>query len=69
MTDGTILLSSNVTTHRRRFFVDLANSEGAKLFYEVCLNLIILFQCGILPPNSSEDKKKVFAAFWFYLSP
>ena len=27
---------------------------------------------GILPPNSGEDqkrKKKVFATFWFYLSP
>ena len=56
--------------YRRRFFVNKANSEGVKCFFEVWLNLIILFQCGIFPPNSGKDKKKkVFAAFWFYLSP
>ena len=27
------------------------------------------FSVRILSPNSGEDKKKVFAAFWFYLSP
>ena len=54
----------------RRFFVDEANFEGAKCFYKLWLNLIILFKSGILLPNSGEDqKKKVFAAFWFYLSP
>ena len=51
-------------------FVEKANSKGAKCFCEVWLNLIILFHFGILPLNSGEGKKeKVFAAFWFYLSP
>ena len=39
------------------------------MLLQVWLNLIILFQFGILLPNSGEDKKKVCAAFWFYLSP
>ena len=30
---------------------------------------LVLFQSGILPQNSGEDQKKVFAAFWFYLIP
>ena len=30
-------------------------------------NSISVWNCGILPPNSGEDQKKVFAAFWFYL--
>ena len=54
--------------HRHRFFVDHANSEGANCFCEVWLNFIILFQSEILPPNSGENQKKVFAEFWFYLS-
>ena len=44
--------------HRRRIFDDSANSEEAKLFCEVSLNLLILSQYGILPPNSGEDQKK-----------
>ena len=44
--------------HRRRFFVDYANSKGAKSFCQVWLNFIILFQSEILPPNSGEDLKK-----------
>ena len=52
--------------HRRRFFVDLTNSEGAKLFCEVWLNLIILFQSEIsecysqiqlkIPPKKKQKK-------------
>ena len=44
--------------HRRRFFVDKANSDGVKCFCEVWLNLIILFQFGLLPPNSGKDHQK-----------
>ena len=55
--------------HSRQFFVDSANSEGAKLFCEVWLNLIIPFQFGIFSPHSGEDKKKgVFATFWCSLN-
>ena len=28
------------------------------MFFEVWLNLIILFRFGILPPNSGKDQKK-----------
>ena len=40
------------------FLLIKQNFEGAKCFYEVWLNLIRLFQSGILPPNSDQDQKK-----------
>ena len=39
------------------------------MFLSTLVNLVILFQSGILPRNSGEDQKKFFAAFWIYLSP
>ena len=64
-----LLFNTYSTSHRHQFFVDYANSEGEKCFGKVWLKLIILFRSGILPPNSGEDQKKVFATFWFHLSP
>ena len=50
----------------------LRKSEGAKCFCKVWLNFIILFQSGISEychQIQMKTKKKVVAAFWFYLSP
>ena len=46
--DKTFLVFTYIWHHRRQFFVDLANSKGAKCFCEVCLNYMILYQPGIL---------------------
>ena len=41
------------------------------MFLQSLVNFVILFLFEILPLNSGDDqkkKKKVFVAFWFYLS-
>ena len=39
-----------------------------EMFLQSLVNLVIVFWFGLSPPNLGEDQKKVFAAFWFYLS-
>ena len=51
-----VLLVYIYCIHRRRIFVESANSEGAILFCKVSLNLIILFQCGIFSQIQVKTK-------------
>ena len=46
--------------HRRRFFVDQGNSEGAKYFCEVWLNLIYISPkfCPQIQAKTKKEKKK-----------